>query len=136
LVLGRTYYFGITIAGESGESGILSEKSYTVTDKDGLVNFGDLTPESQNLKGQVTKEQVPEGQATLSWDSVPNAVSYNIYWSSSPGVTKRIGKKIANATNPHTFKGLERGKIYYFVVTAVANSKESKESDELSFKVK
>jgi hypothetical protein len=70
---------------------------------DGLVNFGDLTPESKNLKGQVTKEQVPEGQATLSWDNVPNAVSYNIYWGSSPGVTKQNGKKIANATNPHTF---------------------------------
>jgi len=136
LVLGRTYYFGITVVGESGESGILSEKSYTVTDKDGLVNFGDLTPERQNLKGQVTKEQVSEGQATLSWDNVPNAVSYNIYWGSSPGVTKQNGKKIANATNPHTFKGLERGKIYYFVVTAVANSKESKESEELSFQVK
>jgi hypothetical protein len=44
LVLGKTYYFGITVAGESGESDILSEKSYTVTDKDGLINFGDLTP--------------------------------------------------------------------------------------------
>ena len=136
MVLGRTYYFGITVVGESGESGILSEKSYTVTDKDGLVSFGDLIPESQNLKAQVPKEQVPEGQVTLSWDNVPNAVSYNIYWSHSPGVTKQNGKKIANVTNPYTFKGLERGKIYYFVVTALDNSKESKESDELSFEAK
>lgn len=40
---GKTYYFAITVVGKSGESSILSEKSYTVTDKAGLVNFGDLT---------------------------------------------------------------------------------------------
>ena len=136
LVLGTTYYFGITVSGESGESDILIQKPYTVADKEGVVNFGDLAPESQNLKAQATKEQVPEGQVTLSWDNVPNAVSYNIYWRHSPGVTKQNGKKIANVTNPYTFKGLEGGKIYYFVVTALDNSKESKESDELSFKAK
>ena len=136
LVLGKTYYFGITVTGASGESGILGEKSYAVADKDGLVNFGDLIPESQNLKSQVTKEQVPEGQVTVSWDNVPKAVSYNIYWSHSPGVTRQNGKKIVNVTNPYTFKGLERGKMYYFVVTAMAGSNESKESDELSFQAK
>jgi YHS domain-containing protein len=51
-------------------------------------------------------------------------------------VTKRNGKKIANATNPYTMKGLKRGKTYYFVVTAVNNSGESNESEELSFTLK
>ena len=73
----------------------------------------------QNVKDQVPKEQVSEGQATLSWDNVPNAVSYNIYYSESPGVTKQNGKKIANVTSPYTIKGLKREKVYYFVVTAV-----------------
>jgi hypothetical protein len=35
--------------------------------------------------------------------------------------------------NPYTIKGLERGKKYYMVVTAVGPSGESKESEELSF---
>jgi fibronectin type 3 domain-containing protein len=166
LVLGKTYYFGIAVVGESGESGLLSVQSYTVTDKDGLINFGTLTPESPkattppqaagpqvgiqptpspqaagnntpgDLNDQVKKEPVPEGQATVSWDNVPKADSYNIYWSHSPGVTRQNGKKIVNVTNPYTFESLERGKMYYFVVTAVAGSNESRESDELSFKAK
>jgi hypothetical protein len=168
LALGNTYYFGIAVVRESGESSILSEKSYAVTSEDGSIHFGDSIPESQNVKGQVVREQMPEGQATLAldnvpksqevksqdvkgqvvkeqkpegqatlaWDNVPNAVSYNIYWGESPGVTKRNGKKITNATNPYTLKGLTRGKTYYFVVTAVGSSGESKESEELSFSLK
>ena len=67
----------------------------------------------------------------MSWDNVPNAVSYNIYYSDSPGATKQNGKKIANVTSPYTIKGLKREKTYYFVVTSVTNSGESKESEEL-----
>jgi fibronectin type 3 domain-containing protein len=168
LDLGTTYYFGIAVVRESGESSILSEKAYAVTDEGGSIQFGDLgslslnvrgqvekeqrpegratralddVPKSQEVKNQDVKEQVvreqkPEGQTTLAWDNVPNAVSYNIYWGESPGVTKRSGKKIANATNPYTLKGLKRGKTYYFVVTAVNNSGESKESEKLSFTIK
>ena len=136
LAFGKTFYFGIAIVRESGESGILSEKSYTVTGQDGFIKFDGLMPMSQALKGQETKKQVSEGPVTLTWENVPDAVSYNIYWSESPGVTKRNGNKIANVTNPYTMKGLGSGKTYYFVVTAVSNSGESKESEELSFSVK
>ena len=72
---------------------------------------------------------------TLSWDDVPNATSYNIYWSDVPGVTKKNGTKISNVKNPHKLTGLKKGKVYYFVVTAVNSSGESKESRELSFTV-
>lgn len=136
LAFDKTYYFGITVVSESGESGILSEKSCATSDREGFIDFGDLTSESQNLKDRMIKAQAPEGPVTLTWDNVPNAVSYNIYWRESPGVTKQNGKKIANVANPYTIKGLNRGKIYYFVVTAVTHSGESKESEELSFSVK
>jgi len=136
LALGKTYYFGIAVVGESGEGSVLSEKAYTVTSVDGLLNFSDLTPESQNFEGRVTKKQVSKGQVTLAWDNDPNAASYNIYYRDSPGVTKQNGKKIANVTNPYTVKGLKGGKTYYFAVTAVTKSGESKESKELSFQVK
>ena len=127
---GKTYYFAITVVDKSGESKILSEKSYAVTNKGGFINFGDLTQESQ-----VTKELVSEGQVIMSWDNVPNAISYNIYYSDSPGATKQNGKKIVSVMSPYTIKGLERGKTYYFVVTAVTNSGETKGSEELPFKV-
>ena len=72
---------------------------------------------------------------TLAWDNVPGATSYNIYWSDKPGVTRRNGTKVANVKNPHKLKGLVKGKRYYFVVTAVNASGESRESEELSFTV-
>ena len=91
-----------------------------------------------------TKQTTPVAQGgdaktrdvTLSWDEVPNATSYNIYWSDKPGVTKRNGTKISNVKNPHKITGLIKGKKYYFVVTAVNASGESKESEEISFAVK
>ncbi|MGE5257541.1 MAG: fibronectin type III domain-containing protein, partial [Hyphomicrobiales bacterium] len=115
---------------------VLSEKSYVATDKDGFVNFGDLALKAQILKSPEIREQVPGAPVTLAWDNVPGAVSYNIYWSESPGVTRQYGKKIANVTNPYTIKGLKRGQTYYFVVTAVSRYEESRESEEISFSVK
>jgi fibronectin type 3 domain-containing protein len=72
---------------------------------------------------------------TLAWDSVPNATSYNIYWSDKPGVTRQNGTKISNVKNPYKMNGLKKGEKYYFVVTAVNASGESQESDEFSFTV-
>jgi len=45
----------------------------------------------------------------LIWKDVPNATSYNIYWSDKPEVTKKNGTKISNVKNPHKLKGLKRG---------------------------
>jgi lysophospholipase L1-like esterase len=72
---------------------------------------------------------------TLAWDDVPNATAYNIYWSDKPGVSKQNGTKIANVKNPHKIEHLKKGKKYYFVVTAVNATGESKESEEFSFTV-
>ena len=71
-------------------------------------------------------------EVTLSWDDVPYATSYNIYWSDKPGVTKKNGTKIPNVKNPHKITGLKKGEKYHFVVTAVDASGESKESEEIS----
>ena len=82
------------------------------------------------------KDFTPKAQdVTLAWEDVPNATSYNIYWSVKPGVTKKNGIKISNVKNPHKILGLIKGQKYYFVVTAVNDSGESKESKELSFTV-
>ena len=81
----------------------------------------------------IAKDSPPKTyDVTLTWDDVPNATSYNIYWSDKPGVTKNNGTKISNVKNPHKIKGLKKGKKYYFVVTAVNASGESKESKEFS----
>jgi fibronectin type 3 domain-containing protein len=72
-------------------------------------------------------------QVTVSWNAVTGAISYNVYWSTTTGVTKATGTKIAGITNTtllHT--GLTNGTIYYYVVTAVNSSGESVESAETS----
>ena len=129
---GTTYYFVVTVVTESGESEESREISYTVTDTAGLIDFKDLLNKSMPAH---SADQLGDGQVTLAWDNVPRAVYYNIYWNNSPGVTKHNGKKISKVKNPHTIKGLQRGTTYYFVVTAVSESGESKESEELSFTV-
>jgi hypothetical protein len=74
-----------------------------------------------------------DAQVKLAWDSVPGARSYNIYWSTSPKVTKDNGKKIANVTNPYLFKGIKKATTYYFVVTAVNAQGESAVSSEIPY---
>ena len=79
----------------------------------------DATPETQ--------------QAKLEWEEVPDAETYNVYWSTSPGVTRHNGNKISNVQSPAVIKNLRSGVTYYFVVTTVKGSKESPESEEFSY---
>ena len=71
-------------------------------------------------------------QATISWDAVNGATSYNIYWSTTAGVTPASGTQIADATSPYVQMGLTAGTTYYYVVTAVNSAGESDPSDEVS----
>lgn len=89
---------------------------------------------------QASKHISPEsalvnGDVTLLWNKIPGAISYNVYVSKSPGVTKLSGYKIPNGTNSVKIDRLEPGNTYYFVVTVVDKSGESKESKELSYHV-
>jgi hypothetical protein len=70
-------------------------------------------------------------QAVISWDTVADATSYNLYFSNTSGVTKANGTKIANAIVPFTHTTLQVG-TYYYVVTAVNAGGESAESVEMS----
>ena len=144
---GNTYYFVITVVNESGESKESKELSYTaVANKIGLVNFKDLFDVEdpfdfkdlfdKSVQDQKSNTSAEQANVTLSWDKVPNATSYNIYWNDSPGVTKHNGEKISYVNSPYTINGLKRGVTYYFVITAVNAFKESDESEEFSFTAK
>jgi fibronectin type 3 domain-containing protein len=125
-----TYYFIVTVEDNSGQSQKSKEVSYkAVVNTKGWIQFDDFVSHS----GTDITVRTPD--VTLTWDDVPNATSYNIYWSNLPGVTKKNGTKISNVKNPHKITGLKKGKKYYFVVTAVNASSESKESEELSLTV-
>ena len=72
------------------------------------------------------------GQVTLSWTSVSNATTYNIYYSTTTGVTKTSGTKITGAANPYIQTGLTAGTTYFYVVTAVNSAGESVASSQVS----
>jgi len=74
---------------------------------------------------------------TLTWTDNNNttnntSITYNIYWSLSPGVTKKTGNKIANVTSPYIHTGLTDGTNYYYVITAVSSGVEGVASKEVS----
>ncbi len=58
------------------------------------------------------------GQATITWDAVTGATSYNIYWSTTAGVTKATGTPIQSVTSPYIHTGRNNGTTYYYVLTA------------------
>ena len=73
------------------------------------------------------------GQAVISWQTFTGATSYNIYWSTTSGVTKTTGTRISgiNSTS-YTHTGLTNSTTYYYVVTAQTDAGESIESTEIS----
>ncbi len=71
-----------------------------------------------------------DGQVTISWDEVPSATSYAVYWSVTPGVTD---SQILPATKPPLVQSnLPPGMEYYYAVTAKNSLGESAMSAETS----
>jgi len=113
--------------------------------------------------GESTDEQLPpahvkvkpdNGRITISWDPVPEALYYNLYFLTSKGVnikpsdltrpiasaedfqqvlgvTKEKGNCIEGATNPYLHQDLGNSLCYHYVVTAITPEGESSESEEI-----
>lgn len=58
-------------------------------------------------------------QVTVSWPAVPGATSYNLYWSTNPGVNPATGTLIANVSSPFIHAGRAASTTYYYVLTAL-----------------
>ena len=116
LTNGTTYYYVVTSVNKDGESAPSSEVSATL---------------GQPAPTGVTATP-GNGQITIGWTAEADVISYNIYWSTTPGVTTTNGTKIAGVTRPHIHSGLTNGTTYYYVVTAARNDGESTPSSEVS----
>ncbi|MCR4318356.1 MAG: hypothetical protein NUW37_18595 [Planctomycetes bacterium] len=75
---------------------------------------------------------VADGQIVLSWNSITNATSYNLYYGIVSGVDKMNGSKIAGVSSPYVHSGLTNGQNYYFILTAVNSAGESNDSNEVT----
>ncbi len=113
------YYFVVTAVNAAGESGISVEKTATPS----------ATPPP--LAPSNVRAAAGDNQATISWDAVSGATSYNIYVGTSAGVSKTTGIKASGVTSPSVVTPLANGTKFYFVVTAVGTGGESAESFEV-----
>lgn len=95
-----------------------------------IMSFSGCNQTTKNIPSASTPKS---GKLTLLWNKIPGAISYNVYVSETPVVTRLSGSKISNATNSLLINQLEPGKTYYFVVTVVNESGESEESKELPY---
>lgn len=119
LTNGTPYYFVVTAVNSAGESGISAEKTATPS----------ATPPP--LAPGNVRAAAGDNQATISWDAVSGATSYNIYVGTSAGVTKTTGIKASGVTSPSVVTPLANGTKFYFVVTTVGTGGESAESFEV-----
>ncbi|MCS7461000.1 bacterial Ig-like domain-containing protein [Paenibacillus doosanensis] len=73
------------------------------------------------------KATAGDGQVTLSWNTVTGATYYNVYRSDlENGTYVQVGSSVTDAT--YVNNGLTNGTTYYYQVTAVNPSGESKRS--------
>ena len=111
LVNGTQYAFGVTALGENGESAISA-----------IVVATPLAV----LPAPTGVSATPgDGQVTVSWNSVPGATSYNLYYRDGPSVNKANGTLVAGVSSPHVVGGLTNGQLYAFAVSAVSAGVES-----------
>lgn len=109
----------------------------------------ELPPAPANLKAQPGN-----GRVLLTWDPVPDAMYYNIYYMTTKGVqikfseltrpiagpqdfktkigvTKEKGTCIEGPSSPYLHEDLANGTCYHYVVTVVTQKGESPESEEV-----
>jgi len=115
LTSGATYYFVVTALTGNVESVASGEISTT------------LAPPPPTGVSAAPGDT----QATVSWNTVTGATSYNVYYSTTSG-QELSGTKVPNAVSGQAIPGLTDGTTYYFVVTAVNANGESVASNEAS----
>jgi tripartite motif-containing protein 71 len=130
-----------------------------------LLSAGETLPAGGGTAEKVDMPSAPanvrlkvgDGQVSLEWENVPDALFYNIYFKttrgvtkegkefdqfrydavgaerfkSKIGVTKENGSLIDTASPPYLHTDLANGTCYHYVITAVTKKGESAESEEV-----
>lgn len=130
------YYYSVTKSLSANDLGTLQAVVMAVTDDPATVTAA-KNKAPVNLPPSWTPLSITSGnrQITIGWTAatkVSGTLTYNLYWSTKPGVTKATGNKITKVTSPYIHTGLASGTMYYYVVTTVANGIEGAESQEVA----
>ncbi|MCZ6799765.1 MAG: 6-bladed beta-propeller [Nitrospirae bacterium] len=121
----------------------------------GEEDWSDIESDEDKLPAAPTGVKVVPGNGfiTVSWDPVPDAMYYNLYFLTTKGVvikpcdlarpiaskddfnpvigvTKEKGNCIEGSSSPYVHNDLANGTCYHYVVTVVTSDGESPESDE------
>ena len=120
-----TYYYIVTAQNSAGESAASVQVAATTLAANSPPPTLPPAPTGVTATGGDT-------QVTLSWTAVTEASSYNIYWSTTSGVTTSTGTRIAGVSSPYVQTGLGAGTTYFYIVTAVNGAGESGPSVQAS----
>jgi fibronectin type 3 domain-containing protein len=117
LASGATYYYVVTAVNAYGESGNSIEVA---------IKLGDAPAAPTGVTAIYG-----DGLVRVSWNSVEEAETYNVYWTNEPAVQISGSAKIEGVTSPYSHEGLRNGSPYYYVITAVNTFGESSLSQEV-----
>ncbi len=114
-----TYFFIVTAVNSAGESAASVQVAATT--------LAATPPPATTAPAAPTGVSAAGGaeQVTVSWPAVTGAASYNIYWSTTPGITTLTGTRIAGVTSPFVHTGRIASTAYFYIVTALNSAGES-----------
>jgi 6-phosphogluconolactonase (cycloisomerase 2 family)/alpha-tubulin suppressor-like RCC1 family protein/fibronectin type 3 domain-containing protein len=115
-----TYYFVVTAENSKGESVVSAEVSVTPH----------YYPAPAAPSGVTATAGI--GSVTMTWDGVTDASSYNLYYSTSSGVTTANGIKVTDVVSGRSISGYTNGTTYYLIITAMSPGGEGPASGEVS----
>ncbi len=121
LTNGTPYYYVLTAENATGPGAPTAQVS--------------ATPQAPSVPGVPQNVEAVAGiaQVSLSWSWVQGATGYDVYWSTSAGVTKTTGTKVAlGAVTEFQHTGLTNGTTLFYVVAARGDGGESAVSAEVS----
>lgn len=123
LANGTTYAYAVTAIGPNGESALSGEVS--------AMPPWPPPPAPQGIQSVGGYEMV-----TVKWDSVADAISYNLYWATNPPLPgaklMSVGTKVASVASPYAHGNLTPNLAHYYAVTAVGKGGEGPESQVTS----
>ncbi|MHB8568971.1 MAG: fibronectin type III domain-containing protein [Metallibacterium sp.] len=122
----------VPVSAGAGSAPTSCPSGYTLTNGDCISNVTASATTVASSPSNVSVSASSGNNVILSWSAAPNAVSYDIYQSSSSnGTYTMIASNITGTT--YTVSGLSSGQTYYFEVGAVNSSGSIVDSSPISF---